>query len=86
MNVNETRSLDEGLPFNSRIPVRVPMNISRLVLLVISERCIPKFATKQRRYGQYVECWNKVQEFGADVIGMVVGVIMFIGMYLWLKM
>lgn len=62
MNVTET-SLDKGLSFNSRVPVRVPMCISKAASTVSSLRCIPRFATKQRRCGQYVEYWSKAQEF-----------------------
>lgn len=63
MNVNDTISLDKGLPFNSRIPVRVPMCISKAVLVANLARCIPRLATNQRRCGQCVEYWSKAQEF-----------------------
>lgn len=62
MNVTET-SLDKGLSFNSRVPVRVPMCISKAVLVANLSRCKPLFATKQRRCGQCVEYWAKIQEF-----------------------
>lgn len=63
MNINETRSLDEGLSFNSRVPVRVSMNLSKRALVESINRCIPRFKTKQRRHGHCVEYWAKVQEF-----------------------